>query len=46
MSNTPQKPSCENLISLFPDPFVIIERQFQIVAANQKYRDHYKQEDS
>ncbi|RDH82616.1 MAG: Fis family transcriptional regulator [endosymbiont of Galathealinum brachiosum] len=45
MSNTPKKPSCETLISLFPDPFVIIDRQFQIVAANQKYRDHYKQED-
>ncbi|MCW8933186.1 MAG: sigma-54-dependent Fis family transcriptional regulator [Gammaproteobacteria bacterium] len=42
---TPKKPSCESLISLFPDPFVVIDKQFQIVAANQKYRDHYGQDD-
>ena len=42
MSNTPEKPSCESLISLFPDPFVVIDRNFHIVAANQKYRDHYQ----
>ena len=45
MSKQPQKPDCESLIGLFPDPFVVIDRQFQIVAANQKYRDHYHQED-
>jgi len=45
MSQLPKKPSCESLISLFPDPFVVIDRQFQIVAANQKYRDHYGQHD-
>lgn len=28
------------MIGLFPDPFVIIDRQFQIVAANRKYADH------
>lgn len=45
MSQEPAKPSCESLISLFPDPFVVIDRHFQIVAANQKYRDHYQQDD-
>ncbi len=45
VSQEPKKPSCETLISLFPDPFVIIDRQFQIVAANQKYRNHYGQDD-
>ena len=38
----PMKPSCEAVIDLFPDPFVIIDRNFQIVSANQKYRDHYQ----
>lgn len=42
MSQKPDKPSCEALISLFPDPFVVIDRRFQIVAANQKYKDHYR----
>jgi len=42
MPITPSKPNCEAIISLFPEPFVIIDKQFQIVAANQKYCDHYK----
>ena len=41
MKNDPTKPSCDALINLFPDPFVIIDPTFHIVAANQKYRDHY-----
>jgi len=45
MNREPKKPSCNSLIGLFPDPFVIIDRQFQIVAANQKYLDHYAQSD-
>jgi len=42
MTLAPLKPSCEAIIGLFPEPFVIIDTQFQIVAANQKYCDHYK----
>lgn len=42
MSLQHKKPSCESLISLFPDPFVVIDTNFHIVAANQKYRDHYQ----
>lgn len=38
----PLKPTCEAIIDLFPDPFVIIDRNFQIVSANQKYKDHYQ----
>jgi len=38
----PAKPSCEAIMGLFPEPFVIIDKQFQIVTANQKYCDHYK----
>ncbi|HED35308.1 MAG TPA: sigma-54-dependent Fis family transcriptional regulator, partial [Gammaproteobacteria bacterium] len=45
MNRDPKKPGCNSLIGLFPDPFVIIDRQFQIVAANQKYLDHYSQND-
>lgn len=43
MSHFPQKPNCESIINLFPHPFVIIDRHFKIVAANQKYREHYQQ---
>ncbi len=41
MNKLPSKPDCEDIIGLFPDPFVIIDRHFQIVAANKKYSDHY-----
>ncbi len=34
-------PSCEQLIDMLPDPFVVIDRNYQIVAANEKYRRHY-----
>ncbi|MFW2372784.1 MAG: sigma-54 interaction domain-containing protein [Gammaproteobacteria bacterium] len=42
MKHVPVKPTCEAIIDLFPDPFVIIDRHFQIVSANQKYKDHYQ----
>ena len=42
MKHVPVKPTCEAIIDLFPDPFVIIDRNFQIVSANQKYREHYQ----
>ncbi|VAW67261.1 hypothetical protein MNBD_GAMMA08-3135, partial [hydrothermal vent metagenome] len=45
MPRDPKKPDCDSLINLFPDPFVIIDRQFRIVSSNQKYKDHYKQND-
>ena len=38
----PVRPSCEAIIDLFPDPFVIIDRNFRIVACNQEYKDHYQ----
>lgn len=38
----PIKPSCEAIIDLFPDPFVIIDRNFQIVSCNQQYKNHYQ----
>ncbi len=41
MTNSP-KPSCEQLINIFPDPFVIIDRNYTIIAANQSYRKHYQ----
>jgi len=45
MPRDPKKPDCDSLINLFPDPFVIIDRQFRIVSSNQKYKDHYRQND-
>ncbi len=38
MSN---RPSCEQIIDILPDPFVIIDRNYQIIAANKKYLKHY-----
>ena len=36
------KPSCEAIIDLFPDPFVIIDLDFRIVSCNQQYKNHYQ----
>ncbi len=35
------KPSCEQIIDMLPDPFVVIDRDFRIVAANQRYCSRY-----
>ncbi len=36
-----QKPSCEQLIDILPGPFVIIDRNFKIIAANRHYQKQY-----
>jgi PAS domain S-box-containing protein len=35
------KPSCEQIIDIMVDPFVVIDRDFRIVAANRAYRERY-----
>lgn len=40
--NESKKPSCEQLINILPDPFVIIDRNYTIIAANNTYRKHYQ----
>jgi transcriptional regulator with PAS, ATPase and Fis domain len=35
------KPSCDDLINIFNDPFVIIDRHYQIVASNKAYRGSF-----
>ncbi|MBU1191028.1 MAG: sigma 54-interacting transcriptional regulator [Gammaproteobacteria bacterium] len=35
------KPSCEQIIDIIPDPFVVIDRNYRIVAANRNYRERY-----
>lgn len=35
------KPSCEQIINILPDPFVVIDRNYRIIAANQQYRKRY-----
>ncbi len=35
------KPSCEQIINILPEPFVVIDRQFRIMAANGQYLRHY-----
>lgn len=39
---TVSKPSCDDLINIFNDPFVIIDRHYQIVAANKAYKKTYR----
>ncbi len=35
------KPSCDDLINIFNDPFVIIDRHYQIVASNKAYQANF-----
>ena len=35
------RPSCEQIIDMYPQPFVVIDRDFTILAANRAYREHY-----
>ncbi len=35
------KPSCEQIINILPDPFVVIDRNYRIMAANAQYRKRY-----
>jgi len=35
------KPSCEQVIDILPEPFVVIDRNYRIVAANAGYRNRY-----
>lgn len=41
MSDNNIKPTCEQIIDILPDPFVVIDREFRIVAANRKYTDRF-----
>lgn len=34
-------PSCEQIINILPDPFVVIDRNYRIIAANRNYLKHY-----
>ncbi len=36
------KPSCDDLINIFNEPFVIIDRHYQIVASNKAYRSSFQ----
>jgi len=35
------KPSCDQIINILPDPFVVIDRDYNIIAANRNYLKHY-----
>lgn len=39
--DNPNKPSCEQIIDTLPDPFVVIDRNYRIAAANRSYCEHY-----
>lgn len=40
------KPSCDDLINIFNEPFVIIDKHYQIVASNNAYRDTFHTHES
>ena len=35
------KPSCKQIIDILPDPFVVIDHDYKIIAANRNYLRHY-----
>ncbi|WP_198263130.1 sigma-54 interaction domain-containing protein [sulfur-oxidizing endosymbiont of Gigantopelta aegis] len=39
---SPAKPSCDDIINIFNDPFVIIDRHYQIVASNTAYQNTFQ----
>lgn len=39
--HVPAGPSCAQIINILPGPFVIIDRDYRIVAANENYLRHY-----
>ncbi|MGM0593201.1 MAG: sigma-54 interaction domain-containing protein, partial [Pseudomonadota bacterium] len=39
--NNAPPPSCEQIINILPDPFVVIDRDYKIIAANRNYLKHY-----
>jgi transcriptional regulator with GAF, ATPase, and Fis domain len=41
-----KKPSCDQIINILPDPFVVIDRNYKIIAANRNYLKHYGHEHS
>ncbi|MFU8837392.1 MAG: sigma-54 interaction domain-containing protein [Thiohalomonadaceae bacterium] len=41
-----KKPSCKQIIDIIPDPFVVIDRDYKIVAANRHYLRHYGYNDA
>ncbi|MEJ2362819.1 MAG: PAS domain-containing protein, partial [Gammaproteobacteria bacterium] len=41
MTDSDVKPGCDQIIDILPDPFVIIDRNFRIVAANRKYTERF-----
>ncbi len=43
--DSPCKPTCEQVMDIIPEPFVIVDRNYRIIAANQHYRNLYGRED-
>jgi two-component system response regulator AtoC len=41
MTDSRSKPSCEQIIDMLPNPFVVIDRGYRILAANRAYLDRY-----
>ncbi len=42
---TVKQPTCEQVMDIIPEPFVIVDRDYRIIAANSHYRRCYAEED-
>ncbi len=40
-TSSTSKPTCDQIIDILPGPFVVIDQDFQILAANRAYQKHY-----
>ena len=41
INTVPPPPSCDQIINILPEPFVVIDRNYRIIAANRSYRRRY-----
>ena len=41
MKTDVKQPSCKQIVDILPDPFVVIDRDYRIMSANEKYMKHY-----
>jgi len=41
MTTKAEEPTCQQVIDSFPEPFVVIDRNYRILVANRRYSEHY-----
>jgi two-component system response regulator AtoC len=41
VNTEPEEPTCQQVVDSFPEPFVVIDRNYRILVANRRYGEHY-----